>query len=614
MNVAIIIPARNESAVIAAVVAGCAAGCPAGDAWRVVVCDNGSTDDTAERAARAGAEVVREDERGYGAACLRAIAHVGAWPDAHLFVDGDGAADPGDLTGLLNPLRRGQADLAIGWRRAVEHGAMTGVQDWGTRGACALLGLRFGGRHRDLGPLRAITAPALRRLGMTDRTWGWTLEMQIKAALAGLRVVQTPVRWRRRAGGCSKISGTVRGALRAGGKILYTFARHGLRRRWAPPAPPDVVLECVKYPDGGQVKTRLAAGIGSEAAVRVYRRLCARTHRELLHVRDAGLAATVVYGDGAACERMQRWLPGAADYWQQPPGGLGGRLAAGFARAFAGGARRVAVVGGDSPDLDAAAVIRALGELQNADAVMIPVLDGGYALLALRRPRPELFEGIAWGTAAVAAQTRARAAALGVSLIELPAVHDVDEPHDLQYLPPLLSIVLPAESGPHTPEHRLLAGFPAAGAGADEVEILSDDVAATGEWILFLNSGARLGSRRWRGLLERLMACADRDWGWLPGVGDLRRAGVGPPKPCSTRVAGDESSGQAPPGGPALWTPGLIVRRDLLRDLMAGTGPALQSAALVAMLRRSGPPLRLPPGGRPSRTVRRVPAAAESRF
>lgn len=199
---------------------------------RIVVADNGSRDRTAERAREAGAVVVLEPRRGYGAACLRALASLRADPpDAVLFVDGDGSDVPEEAPLLIAPLARGEADFVVGSRvrGRRERGALTLPQRVGNALACHALRLRHGVPATDLGPFRAIRWRTLEALGMRDRDFGWTIEMQLRAARAKVPTVEVAVSYRRRATGESKVSGSVRGSVSAGAKILALLARDGLR-------------------------------------------------------------------------------------------------------------------------------------------------------------------------------------------------------------------------------------------------------------------------------------------------------------------------------------------------------------------------------------------------
>jgi hypothetical protein len=195
-----------------------------------IVVDNGSRDGTVAVARAAGARVVKEPRRGYGQACLAGIAAAGE-ADVILFLDGDGSDDPAQAAEVVAPLLEGRADLVIGSRTRGRR--VHGAQPWhaivGTRACVWMMNRLTGARASDLGPFRAITGGALRRLGMADRDYGWTVEMQVKAALGGLRVLEVPVDHRPRAGGRSKVSGTVRGTVGAGTKIVGTILRHAWR-------------------------------------------------------------------------------------------------------------------------------------------------------------------------------------------------------------------------------------------------------------------------------------------------------------------------------------------------------------------------------------------------
>ena len=228
-----VIPAWNEAEGIALVLDAI----PRPLVRRIVVCDNGSTDGTAGIARAHGAVVVHEPRRGYGAACQRALAALEADPpDIVIFLDADGSDDPAEAAQILEPILADRADLVIGSRTlgVREAGALTPQARFGNWLATRLLFALYGARFTDLGPFRAIRFRPLLDLGMRDRDFGWTVEMQIKAARAGLRAAEVPARYRRRIGR-SKISGTVSGSVRAGIKILATiavdFARGGPPRR-----------------------------------------------------------------------------------------------------------------------------------------------------------------------------------------------------------------------------------------------------------------------------------------------------------------------------------------------------------------------------------------------
>ena len=232
MRVAVVIPAFNEARAIGRVIGDL----PAGVVDEVVVVNNASTDETEANARAAGATVVREGRRGYGQACLAGLAYLRATtpPDVVVFLDGDYSDHPDELPKLLAPIRRGEADFVLGSRilgvqqGLVEKGAMLPQALVGNRIACGAMRLAWGARFTDLGPFRAIRWEALEALGMEDRTYGWTVEMQIKAAQMGLRSVEVPVHYRRRIG-VSKITGTIGGTVRASYKILWTLARYAAR-------------------------------------------------------------------------------------------------------------------------------------------------------------------------------------------------------------------------------------------------------------------------------------------------------------------------------------------------------------------------------------------------
>ena len=222
MPVALIIPALDEEHAIGALLASIDRQL----VRDVIVGDNGSRDATAAVAAAGGAEVVHVAERGYGAACAGALTRLRTDVDVVLFMDADGSDDPAEIPSVVEPILGGRADLVIGTRVHVERGALTPQQRFGNWLATFLIARLYGHRYTDLGPFRAIRRDLLDRIGMHDRRYGWTVEMQVRALQLGARVAEVPVRYRKRVGK-SKISGTVRGVVLAGYWIMRTIYTAG---------------------------------------------------------------------------------------------------------------------------------------------------------------------------------------------------------------------------------------------------------------------------------------------------------------------------------------------------------------------------------------------------
>ena len=229
MRVSVIIPTRNEARAIGHVLADL----PAGLITEVLVVDNHSSDGTPEIAARMGARVVREPRRGYGRACLTGLAHTSA-PDVVVFLDGDYSDRPVELPRLLAPISEGRADITLGSRLAGPRipGALPWHAAFGNRLAAGLISLLFGQRITDLGPFRAARADVLRALALEETTYGWAVEMILKGALRGFRIVEVPVSYHPRIGK-SKISGTLSGTVGAAWFIFSRILRYYFRRRRA---------------------------------------------------------------------------------------------------------------------------------------------------------------------------------------------------------------------------------------------------------------------------------------------------------------------------------------------------------------------------------------------
>ena len=227
-RVAVVVPALNEAQSIGALVLSMP--------WHLIreciVVDNGSTDETARVAADAGARVVVEPRRGYGQACMTGAASVAPATSIIVFMDGDGSDVPAELPWLIDPIVAGQQDFVIGsrLRGEREEGSMTFSQIFASRLFGLLLRVMYGVRHTDMGPFRAITRSGLERLRMQERTYGWNLEMQMRAMQEKLRVLEVPTSCRRRTGGVSKVSGSLGASIKAASRILGVFLRVSFAR------------------------------------------------------------------------------------------------------------------------------------------------------------------------------------------------------------------------------------------------------------------------------------------------------------------------------------------------------------------------------------------------
>ena len=225
-RISVIIPVFNEQDAIEKVIGDIPSHLPT----EIIVVDNGSTDQTAKLAAAMGARIVRENRRGYGSACLAGIAATND-PDIVVFLDGDYSDHPNEMPDLIAPIMENRADLVIGSRVLgnSEPGALMIQARFGNRLATRLIKILFGVSYTDLGPFRAIRYRTLMDLNMRDKTFGWTVEMQVKAAIQALKIKEVPVSYRKRIG-VSKITGTIEGTLKAGWKILFTIFKYRFMR------------------------------------------------------------------------------------------------------------------------------------------------------------------------------------------------------------------------------------------------------------------------------------------------------------------------------------------------------------------------------------------------
>jgi len=233
VRVSVIIPTHNEAQAIGRVLGDL----PFEIVHEVIVVDSNSTDGTPDLARNMGARVVAEPRRGYGRACLTGLRYAQD-PEIVVFLDGDYSDRPGEMPVLLAPLIEGRADIALGSRFSgkSERGALPWHQSLGNRLAAALIRLLYGVNISDLGPFRAGRAEALRALALEEATYGWAVEMILKGAIAGLRIVEVPVSYYPRIGK-SKISGTIKGTIGASWFILTRILRYYLRRRPGKPRP-----------------------------------------------------------------------------------------------------------------------------------------------------------------------------------------------------------------------------------------------------------------------------------------------------------------------------------------------------------------------------------------
>lgn len=484
VRVAVVIPALNEERAIGQVLAAI-------PSWvsQVVVADNGSSDGTAAMARDAGATIVLEMQRGYGAACLAGMAALDQ-PDLVAFLDGDFSDRPQEIGRLVEPIVRDEADMVMGSRvlGGPESGSLTPQQRFGNALACGLIRLLYGVRYSDLGPFRAIRYSSLQRLQMDDRDYGWTVQMQVRAARQGLRVAEGPVSYRRRVG-VSKISGTIRGVIGAGTKIISTIFREGLRPSASRSSTSiDRLIVFARYPEPGRAKTRLIPLLGPKGAALLHRqlvRITLDTARRLGGRRDV---LTEVRSTGATTRDLGKLFGTGVTYQDQGEGDLGQRMRRAAADSLARGAHRVILIGTDCPLLTSDRLDEAFAALDTHDVVIGPATDGGYCLIGAKADHAALFADIAWGGPTVLTQTLEVCRRLGLNFTLLPPLPDLDTPADLAawasarlapaHAKPRLSVIIPARN-----EQDHLAATIASVLTAQDVEIIVADGLSTDQTV-----------------------------------------------------------------------------------------------------------------------------------
>jgi rSAM/selenodomain-associated transferase 1 len=451
-RIAIVMPALNEEAAIGRHVRAVLEH-PAMRALpieRLIVVDNGSDDATEAVARIAGAEVIPEPQRGYGAACLAGV-RAAAGSDIILLMDADGSDDPADAARIVRRVLHGYADLAVGSRArgATEVGALTLQQRMGNAvGALALRAL-YGAQVSDLGPLRAIRREALLQLEMCELRYGWSTEMLAKAARAGLRIHEEPVAYHQRIAGKSKVGGTLRGSALASAHILRALSRYvhwrpsSTKAQAATDSRRQALFIIGRPPVAGQTKTRLGARIGYEAAATLY-----SAFLRDLGTRFAAAAARGGYDlfwyyaapheldDARAKQAFAAAAPSGERLLRQVGEDFGQRLHHGFRALRERGYERIVVIGSDSPQIPAEWVHNAFAELRDDDVVIGPARDGGYYLLGLHAVSdpPDLFTGVQMSAPDTCARTIERARRLNLSVAYTPRTFDVDEVDDLPFL------------------------------------------------------------------------------------------------------------------------------------------------------------------------------------
>lgn len=463
--ISVIIPALNEAKSIGQVISDI-------PTWvdEIIVADNGSSDDTVSIVESLGARVVHQPLRGYGAACLRGIQSL-TKPDIVVFLDGDYSDHPDQMDTLVDPIINDEVDMVIGSRALgnAAKGALTLQARFGNQLACFLMRVFWGVRYTDLGPFRAIRYASLQSLHMADTNYGWTVEMQIKATLQKLRATEVPVDYRKRIGR-SKVSGTLRGIIGAGYKILSTLflsaARYHLYQKHRLNKKQHLII-FTRYPVPGKTKTRLIPALGAEAAADLQRAL---TEHALTNASILPNVTLEIHYTGETEDSFRQWLGDKYNYHEQVGDTLGDRMKAALQVAFENGADHAVVMGIDCPSLDATVLEIAFNALHTQPLAIGPATDGGYYLIGMRRATfthhaDTFFDDMPWGTDAVYPTTVNRIEDVSLTFKRLAYLNDIDEPEDLpeweKHQPtatkPEISIIIPTLNAEDTLEKTLLS-------------------------------------------------------------------------------------------------------------------------------------------------------------
>ena len=437
VDVAVVIPALDEEESIGAVLDAIPSG-----VGQVIVADNGCKDDTPNIARNRGATVIRVQRRGYGSACLAALKQLQPFnrespPDIVVFVDADFSDDPSLMPRLIEPIVQGKADMVIGSRilGECEPGALTPTQRFGSWLSTGLIKLFWNVDFTDLGPFRAIRWSSLEQLAMDDLDFGWTVQMQVRAARRGVTSVELPVPYRNRLRGVSKISGTLDGILKAGTKIIYTILDEAVTP-YEPPYRPrerERLIVFTRFPEPGVTKTRMIPTLGPDGAADLQRDMTRHVLDWARSVREhRGIEIEVRYFGGDV-DRMQACFGDDLSYVPQGEGPLGLKMYNAFRDAFADGVRHAVAVGADCPLAVGPVLERAFDSLTNHDVVIGPATDGGYYAIGMNRLHPLLFDSrIPWGTDMVLSMTREIIAHSRIRSCVLQPLSDVDTPDDLK--------------------------------------------------------------------------------------------------------------------------------------------------------------------------------------